>query len=447
MKTFLDDYKSKLLTADEAAKLVKSGDKIYYSEFSLFPEAFDEALASRITELSDIYLSTTAATKAPQVVINDKEKKHVKLHDWHFGLASRKLHTMGLASYMPITYHQGPRILRKYLSSDIAIVATAPMDNSGYFNFGISNSVCGATLSKSKKIVVEINEDVPYCLGGNFESVHISQVDNIIEGKNSPLAQIPNMEMEDVDHTIANIIMNEIQDGATLQLGIGALPNIVGLLIAESDLKDLGFHSEMLTDSCVDLYEAGKFTGSKKQVDHFKMAYTFALGTKKLYDFLHYNPTCASYPVNYINDPRIIALNPKVVSINNALEVDLFSQVSSETVGTRHISGTGGQLDFILGAFNSVGGKGIIALSSTFTDKNGNMKSRIVPALAAGSVVTTPRSLVHYIVTEYGIVMLKGKSTWERAEDLISIAHPDFRDDLIKEANNMNLWVRSNKIP
>ncbi|MCL1865585.1 MAG: butyryl-CoA:acetate CoA-transferase [Spirochaetes bacterium] len=446
MKTFLDEYKSKLITADEAARAVKSGDKVFYSEFALAPEAFDEALASRITELSDIYLATTASVKAPAVVVKDTEKKHVRFHDWHFGPASRKLHTMGLASYVPITYHQGARILRKYLSVDVAIVTTAPIDNNGYFNFGISNSVCGAAMSKAKKIIVEINENVPYCLGGNFESIHISQVDHIIEGKNSPLVQVPNAKIEDVDVAIAKIIMNEIEDGATLQFGIGGLPNTVGEFIAESDLKDLGFHSEMLTDSCVDLYEAGKFTGSKKKIDHFKMTYTFALGTKKLYDFLHYNPTCASYPVNYINDPRIIALNPKVIAINNAIEIDLFSQVSSESVGTRHISGTGGQVDFIFGAFNSTGGKGIIALNSTYTDKDGNVKSRIVPTLVPGSVVTTPRSIVHYVATEYGIVMLKGKSTWERAEDLISIAHPDFRDELVKEANQMNLWVRSNKI-
>ncbi|MCL1865584.1 MAG: butyryl-CoA:acetate CoA-transferase [Spirochaetes bacterium] len=446
MKTFLEEYKSKLITASEAAKFVKSGDRIYYSEFAIFPEAFDEALASRITELSDIYVASTCVTKAPLVATIDPEKKHVRYNDWHFGGASRKLHTMDLASYIPFTYHQAPRVVKKYLSHDISVVTTTPMDSNGYFNFGISNSMCGANLLKSKKIIVEINENVPYCCGGNFESIHISKIDHIIEGKNSPLAQVPKGKIQEVDRAIAKIILNEIEDGSTLQFGIGALPNIVGTLITESDLKDLGIHSEMLTDACIELYEAGKATGSKKQIDRYKLAYTFALGTKKLYDFLHNNPTCASYPVNYINDPRIIALNSKVISINNALEVDLFSQVASESDGPRHISGTGGQLDFIFGAFASKGGKGIIALSSTFTDKNGNIKSRIVPTLVPGSVVTTPRSIVHYVATEYGIVMLKGKSTWERAEGLISIAHPNFRDDLIKQANNMNIWVRSNKI-
>ena len=241
--------------------------------------------------------------------------------------------------------------------------------------------------------------------------------------------------------------MGEIEDGATLQLGIGGLPNTIGRLIAESDLKDLGIHTEMLVDSCVDLYEAGRVTGRLKSVDRFKMTYTFALGTKKLYDFMHMNPTCASYPVNYVNDPRIIAFNPKVVAINNALEIDLFSQVCSESAGTRQISGTGGQLDFIFGAFQSKGGKGIISLSSTYTEAGGTVRSRIVPWLRPGSIVTVPRSIVQYVATEYGIVQLKGCSTWERAEKLIGIAHPDFRDGLIKQADEMKIWVRTNRIP
>jgi acyl-CoA hydrolase len=201
----------------------------------------------------------------------------------------------------------------------------------------------------------------------------------------------------------------------------------------------------MLVDSCVDLYNAGRVTGKKKNIDQFKMSYTFAMGTKKLYDFLDRNPTCASYPVNYINDPRVISFNSKVVAINNAIEVDLFGQVCSESVGTEQKTGTGGQLDFIFGAFQSKGGKGIISLSSTHKDKEGKLHTRIVPSVTPGSIVTVPRSIVQYVATEYGVVQLKGKSTWERAESLISIAHPDFRDELIRQADKMKIWIKGNR--
>ncbi len=446
MNTLMNEYKSKLVDAKTAAGIVKSGDYIYYSEFTLFPEVFDEALAVRIEDLKDLYLRSVCFTDIPKMVMKDPERKHIKMQDWHFGAHSRKLFNLGLCSYNPITYHQGPRIVRKYQHTDVAVITTTPMDKNGYFNFGISNSVCGSYMSKAKKIIIEINENVPYCLGGNFESVHISNIDYIIEGRNKPLLELPPISENEIEKKIARIILDEIEDGSTLQFGIGGLPNIIGKMIADSDLKDLGFHSEMITDSCVDLYNARKFTGRNKSIDHFKMTYTFALGTKKLYDFLDRNPTCASYPVNYVNDPRIICLNPKVIAINNAIEVDLLSQVASESVGSRQISGTGGQLDFILGAFNSSGGKGIIALDSTYKDKEGNLKSRIVAALQPGTVVTTPRSIVHYVITEYGIAFLKGLSTWERAEALIKIAHPDFREELIQKAQEMKLWVRSNKI-
>jgi len=258
--------------------------------------------------------------------------------------------------------------------------------------------------------------------------------------------QLPAAKPKKYDFQIAEYIMNEIEDGACLQMGIGSMPNVVGANIAKSDLKDMGIHTEMLVDSCVDLYEAGKMTGNRKNIDRGKMVYSFALGTDKLYKFMDNNPICASYPVSYTNDPRMIALNDKVIAINSALEVDLLSQVSSESSSYRHISGTGGQLDFIMGAFASHGGKGFICLSSTYADKDGQLCSRIVPNLSPGSVVTVPRSMVQYVVTEYGIVQLKGKSTWRRAEALISIAHPQFQDELIKATQGMKIWVRSNKI-
>lgn len=443
----LDEYRKKVTTPAAAAQMIKSGDRVFYGEFALFPEAFDRALGGRIGELEGVDIRSVCYTRVPRPVELDPTRSHVIMNDWHFGKVSRVLHERNLCNYIPITYHQGPRICRKYLDIDASIITASPMDRNGYFNFGLANSVTGAHLSKSKKVIVEVNENVPYCLGGNFESIHISGVDHVIEGNNGPLVEVPPAAARGVDRQIAGHIMKEIEDGATLQLGIGGLPNTIGQLIAESDLKDLGIHTEMLVDSCVDLYDAGRITGRFKTVDRFKMAYTFALGTRKLYDFLHMNPTCASYPVNYVNDPRVIAFHAKMVAINNALEVDLFSQVCSESAGTRQISGTGGQLDFIFGAFQSKGGKGIISLSSTFTDAGGTVRSRIVPTLQPGSVVTVPRSIVQYVATEYGIVQLKGCSTWERAERLISIAHPDFRDELIRKAEEMKIWVRTSRIP
>lgn len=437
---FKQEYDNKLVSAEEAVKSVKSGDRVFYSEFVLFPEALDEALAKRAPELENVNIETTCFTKMPKIVDVDPERKHFKLSDWHFGGTSRNLHKRDLCNYVPLTYHQAPRIIRKYKEYDVAFIAVSKMDSRGYFNFGISNSFASAVIDKAKRIIVEVNENIPQCLGGNQESIHISRVNNIVKGKMTPLPEVPPLAASDIDIKIAESIMDEIEDGACLQLGIGGLPNVIGKLIADSNLRDIGVHTEMLVDSYVDLYTQGKITGARKTIDKYKMAYTFAMGTNKLYDFLDNNPTCASYPVNYINDPRVVALNDKVVAVNNAVQIDLFSQVCSESAGTRQISGTGGQLDFIFGAFGSKGGKGIIGLSSTFTDREGKKHSRIVPTLNPGSIVTLPRSLVQYVATEFGIVQLKGKSTLERAKAIIGISHPDFRDELTRQAKEMKIW-------
>ena len=426
--------------------MVKSGNKIFYSEFAMFPKLLDEALAERIHELHDLELYSVFFTQVPKVVEADPQHKHIVAQDWHFGPVARRLADEDKCYYVPISYHQGPRIINKYVENDVAMVAVAPMDAKGFFNLGPTNSVTPAYLNKSKLIILEVNSSVPHCLGGNSENIHVSDVDYIVEGNNYSLIQLPTAKPKEFDYQIAEYIMTEIEDGACLQMGIGSMPNLVGAKIAQSDLKDLGIHTEMLVDSCVDLYESGRVTGNRKNIDRGKMVYSFALGTDKLYKFMDNNPICASYPVSYTNDPRMIALNDKVIAINSALEVDLLSQVSSESSGYRHISGTGGQLDFIMGAFSSHGGKGFICMSSTHTDKNGQLHSRIVPSMKVGSVVTVPRSMVQYVVTENGIVQLKGKSTWKRAEALISIAHPQFQDELVKSAQEMKIWVKTNKL-
>ncbi|MBO8158363.1 acetyl-CoA hydrolase/transferase C-terminal domain-containing protein [Thermosyntropha sp.] len=443
---FFREYERKKRTADEAVQIVKSGDWVQYGEFSMQPKDLDAALAKRVNELKDVKIRSVTLTWIPEVVKVDPERKHFIINDWHFSVFSRRLHEQNLCNYIPIAYHEAKKLIEEFVNIDVAFVPVSPMNEKGFFNLGTSNSITSYVINKAKKVVVEVNKSVPICLGGNSESVHISQVDYIVESKDNPkLFNLPPVQISEVDKKIALNVMNLLEDRACLQLGIGAMPNAVGTMIAESDLKDLGVHTEMLVDSFVDMYEAGRITGKYKNIDKGKMVYTFAMGTDKLYDFLNNNPACASYPVHYTNDPFIISQNDKVFAINNALEVDLYGQIASEAAEGRQISGTGGQLDFIYAAFRSKGGKGLICLSSTTTLKDGTTISRIKPALGLGTIVTVPRSLAYYVVTEYGYTVLKGKTTWQRAEALINIAHPDFRDELIKEANKMKIWVRTNK--
>ncbi|MEQ8173845.1 MAG: acetyl-CoA hydrolase/transferase C-terminal domain-containing protein [Syntrophomonadaceae bacterium] len=441
------EYQRKLTPVDEAMKVVKSGDVVHYGEFMMNSAYLDAALAKRVEELHNVNIRTTTCPFPPKAVLADPERKHFIYNDNHMSAASRKLHDQNLCNYIPLTYHEANSFYyRGYVDVDVAMIKVGPMDKHGFFNFGTSCSLTPNSCDVARTVIVEVNQNVPQCLGGNREAIHISEIDYIVEGDNQPMPQLPELPISDTDKKIAGIVMEQIEDGACIQLGIGAMPNAVGAMIAQSDLKDLGVHTEMLVDSFVDMYEAGRVTGRRKQLDKCKMIYTFAMGTNKLYEFMDNNPACAIYPVEYTNDPYIIGQNDNVVGINNAIEVDLYGQVASESAGIRHISGTGGQLDFISGSYISKGGKGLICLTSTFTDKAGNLKSRIKPILTPGAIVTVPRSINFYVITEYGVAMLKAKSTWQRAEALINIAHPELRDELIKEADQMNIWVRSNKI-
>jgi len=292
----------------------------------------------------------------------------------------------------------------------------------------------------------EVNQNMPYCVGGADAGVHISEVDYIVEGDNPPIAALPSGgEASDVDRAIAEQIVAQIPNRACLQLGIGAMPNTVGSLIAHSDLKDLGVHTEIYSDGFVDIAKAGKITGAYKTNDPHRQTYVFAMGTQKVYDYLHNNPEMLSAPASYVNDIRTIAAQDNLISINNCVDIDLFGQISSESSGTKQITGAGGQLDFVLGSYLSNGGKSFICCSSTYTDRNGQMHSRIRPTLSPGSIVTATRACAQYVATEHGMVNIKGLSSWQRAEAIISIAHPTFREDLIKEAEQMGIWRRSNR--
>ena len=444
---FSEEYRQKLVSADEAVKVIKSGDWVDYGWCTNTVDALDKALAKRTDELKDIKLRGGILLKPLAVFEREDAGEHFIWNSWHMGGYERKLINRGCAYYAPIRYSELPRYYRELdCPDDVAMFQVAPMDKHGYFNFGPSASHLGAMCETAKYIIVEVNENMPRCLGGTENGIHISQVNAIVEGENPPIGELGGGgAATEVDKTVARLIVDQIPNGACLQLGIGGMPNAVGSLIAESDLKDLGVHTEMYVDAFVDIAKAGKITGARKNIDRYRQVYGFGAGTKKMYDYLDENPELMSAPVSYTNDIRSIAALDNFISINNCVDIDLFGQVSSESSGIKQISGAGGQLDFVLGAYLSNGGKSFICCSSTFTDKQGVMHSRIRPTLVEGSIVTDTRANTHYVVTEYGMVNVKGLSTWQKAEALISIAHPDFRDNLIKEAEKMHIWRRSNK--
>ena len=440
-------YQNKLTTAASAANVIQSGDWVDYGWCVNTPVAVDKEVAKRLPSLENVNFRGGILMWVPEIFQIEDPAAHMTWNSWHMGGIERKAVAQGLSFYSPIRYSELPRYYRDLsCPSRVAIFQVSPMDEHGYFSFGPSASHLAACCERAEVIIVEVNENMPRCLGGFENGIHISKVDMVVEGDNPPIGEMGGgAAATDVDQAVAKLIVEEIPDGACLQLGIGGMPNAVGTMIAESDLKDLGVHTEMYVDAFVDIAKAGKITGAKKNIDRYRQTYAFGAGTKKMYDYLNDNPECMSAPVDYTNDIRSISALDNFISINNTVDIDLYGQVNAESAGIRNISGAGGQLDFVLGAYLSKGGKSFICCSSTFTNKQGEKVSRIRPTLANGSIVTDTRANIHYFVTEYGKVNLKGLSTWQKAEAIISVAHPDFRDELIKEAESMHIWRRSNK--
>ena len=440
-------YEEKLTTAAEAVKVVKSGDWVDYGWCTNHPVALDKALAARKDELVDVKVRGGVTMWMPEIAVAEDAGEHFSWNVWHMSGVDRKIVAKGMGYFNPMRYSELPRFYRENLSVDVAMLQVSPMDAHGNFNYGLAASHLADMLARAKVVIVEVNKNMPWVYGLNVSEINIKDVDFVVEGEDPPVAQLgAGGAPTEVDQAVANLIVPEIPNGACLQLGIGGMPNTIGAMIAQSDLKDLGVHTEMYVDAFVDISKAGKITGQRKKLDKGRQVYAFAAGTQKLYDSVDRNPDVMAAPVDYTNDVRVLAQLDNFVSINNAIDLDLFGQVNAESAGTKHISGTGGQLDFVMGAYLSNGGKSFICLSSTVTGKDGSLKSRIVPTLSQGTIVTDPRSTIHYLVTEYGMVNLKGTSTWERAEKIISIAHPDFREDLIAQAEKMGIWRRSNRI-
>ncbi|MBR1457440.1 MAG: butyryl-CoA:acetate CoA-transferase [Oscillospiraceae bacterium] len=441
---YAQEYRDKLCTAAEAVRLVHSGDWVDYGGNNGFPIALDAALAERRDELYGVKVRGNLMPGPLQICECDPELSHFVYHTWHCSSYERRLCDQGRAFFIPMVFRHENWYYEQFLSVNVAMMTVSPMDEDGWFSLAGAMGSERFILDKAEHIILEVNEAMPYICGGPEVKVHVSEADRIVEVGNRPLWSMPLPAPSETDRRIAAHILPHLCDGATLQLGIGGMPNALGELIADSDLKDLGMHTELCSDGYLALSKAGKLTNRRKTLLPGKGVLGLAIGSKEMYDWLDHNDDVVGLPLSYVNDPAVIAQNDNMISINGCLHADLYGQVGAESTGTRQISGTGGQLDFVEGAIRSHGGKAFLCMSSTFTGKDGVARSRILPSLA-GDIVTTPRSLACYIVTEYGAVNLAGLSTWQRADALISIAHPDHREELIRNAQEQRIWLPHNK--
>lgn len=441
---YFAEYSKKLRTADEAVQCVKSGDWVEYTSNLGFPVTLDKALAKRRDELFGVKIRGDLIFGPIAVAECDPDLEHFVYNTWHCSAYERKLIDRKAAFFIPMIFRNLEWYYKSFLRSDVCMVTVSAMDDDGYFYFGPSLGLSRCIAENSAVVIVEVNRNMPKILGHKDVRIHISEVDMIVESGDLPLFEMPNPAPTATDIRIAEHVLPHIVNGATVQLGIGGMPNALGELIAGSDLKDLGMHTELCSDAYLSMFKAGKLTNAAKTLHNGVGILGLAIGSREMYDWLSDNPAFCGYPLSYVNDPEVIRKNDNMVSINACISADLFGQISSESVGTRQISGTGGQLDFVTGASMSRSGKSFICMSSTFKSSDGTLKSRIVPTFC-GDIVTTPRSQSYYIVTEYGAVNLAGRTTWERADMLIGIAHPDFRDELIRKADEMHIWLPSNK--
>lgn len=424
-------YKQKLISIPEAVWMVQSNQSICTAMAASEPPGLMSALGSIKDRVENVTVITTLAMRPYDFFSKPEMKGHFRMETWFMGDAARAAHQYGTVSYIPNNLHEaGPR-RAMHLPPDIFWGTASPMDKHGYFSLSLGVTYEKVMVEKAETVVLEINENLPRTYGDTM--VHISEVDYIVENT-TPLPELPPIQPSHEEKLIGQHIAELIEDGSTIQLGIGGIPNAIAQFLL--DKKDLGVHTELLTDGMVDLWEAGVITNRKKTLWPGKMVGCFALGTKKLYDFLDNNLAVELQQGPVTNNPYIIARNAKMISINTSLQVDLTGQVCSESMGHIQYSGAGGQADTHRGAQMSPGGKAFIALRSTA--KKGTI-STIVPQLAPGANVTLTRNDVDYVVTEFGVAHLKGRCVADRAESLIGIAHPDFREELRKEARRLGL--------
>jgi 4-hydroxybutyrate CoA-transferase len=427
--TWLRQYETRISTAEEAVQVIQSGQRVFLTGNCSVPQKLLSALVNRSPELENVEI-TQVLTIGPAPHAEPGMEKHFRINNLFIGANVRQAIHEGRADFTPAFLSEIPLLFRNnILPLDVSLIHVAPPDEHGFCSLGIEAGLVKTPAQVSKIVIAEVNEQMPRTLGDSF--IHFSKIDYAIP-VNYPLAELPMGETNDLSMKIGEHISELIEDGSTMQLGIGAIPDAVLNFLGHK--RDLGIHTELFSDGVMELVQKGVITNEQKSLHIGKIVAGFILGTKELYDFVDDNPIVELHPSEYVNDPFVIAQNRKMVSINSAIEVDLTGQVNADSIGPKFYSGVGGQLDFVYGASRSEGGKPIIALPSTATLRDGTRISRIVSMLKPGAGVVTTRNHVHYIVTEFGIADLYGKTIRERSQALIRISHPDFREDLERAA-------------
>ena len=417
-------YKEHLSTPAQAVQQIKSGQRVVVAHACGEPSIILDALVANAAQYENVeIIHMVAMGKAaycqPQY---DKNFHH---NAFFLGGSTRAAAAEGRVDFTPVYFSEIPGLLREDLRPNVTLLQCSPPDAHGYVSLGVSVDYTKPAAEASDLVIAQVNQNMPRTLGDSF--LHVTQIGCLVEA-DTPVIELAPPKIGDVERAIGENVASLVRDGDTLQLGIGAIPDAVLLFLKEKN--DLGIHTEMFSDGVVELVEAGVITNKAKTLHRGQSVATFLMGTRRLYDYVNNNPAVAMYPVDYVNDPYVIGQNDNLVSINSCVQVDIMGQVVSTSAGLRQISGVGGQVDFVRGANLSKGGRAIMAMPST----TGKGKiSKIVPFLDQGSAVTTTRNEVNYVITEYGIAKLKGKSLRQRAEALIRIAHPDFRDELTAE--------------
>lgn len=420
-------YEDRKSIAEEAVKLIKSNDKVVFAHDVGEPPALVAAMVENADSYKNVEISHMF-TLGPTEYCKPEYKDNFHVNLWFLNGNTRKCVEEGYGDYTPLFFHEVPKLMRDgTIPVDVAMIMVTPPDEHGFVSTGVSGDYTVQSVKSAKTVIAQVNKEVPFTFGDAV--FHVSEIDVFVE-HDEPLPTLPTTKIGQTEEEIGKYCAELINDGDTLQLGIGAIPDAVCHQLLHK--RHLGIHSEMLGDGVVKLYEAGAIDNSMKEIDKGKFVFNFVMGSKKLYDFCNKNSACLLKSVEYVNHPQVIAQNTNMVSINGGLGIDLYGQIASDTIGSKQFSGVGGQVDFIRGAAMSSGGNGraIIAMPSVAKKKDGSMLSKITPILGEGQVVTTSRHDTDYVVTEYGIAKLKGKTVKNRARALINIAHPEFRDEL-----------------